>query len=256
MFGKLLKHEFRASFRTLLPLMGALLIAAVLGRLSIFLMDTVDSVAVNIFGVLFLVLFFLGCIAAVVLTVVFAVIRFVRSVLSDQGYLTHTLPVGVNSIILSRLLVAIMSMLCVIATIVLGVLICFFRLDLFDGIGKVLHELFVSGEYQLGATLLWLLASMLVSLITGILQFYAAMAIGHSFANKKGGFSVLFYFIFYVAEQIISSIAIAVRFGMTLTTNQTPGSEMAIISLCLSVLFGGVFYFLTWLMLKKRLNLA
>ena len=85
MFLKLVKHELRESFRLLLPVFGGLLLMAGLARGSIALLEGVNDAAMRVVGVTFVVFFFLGCGAAVVLTAVFLIQRFTRSVYGDEG---------------------------------------------------------------------------------------------------------------------------------------------------------------------------
>ncbi len=266
MFGKLLKHEFRATFRTLLPLILGLLGAALLARGSIWLMDTVDNPAVNVFGGFMITIFVLACIAALVLTVVYMIVRFVKSVLSDEGYLTHTLPVSVHSILLSRLLVSFVSLLVITVSVVVSILVVTFHIEDAQQILRVLKEIFL-GQKEVGKVVILLAAMLFLGFLVEILHFYAAMSVGHSFANKKGGFSVLFYFVMYFAQQIVSTIALVVVLGAKFSNTMTVEADgagtfmeiptsMLTVSLCISVVFGIAYYLLSWLMLKKRLNLS
>lgn len=55
---------------------------------------------------IFVVLFFLAVIALAVVTLVVIVYRFYRSMLSQEGYLTHSLPVSIHGLLCSKLIAA------------------------------------------------------------------------------------------------------------------------------------------------------
>ena len=93
------------------------------------------------------------------------------------------------------------------------------------------------------------------------LQFYAAMAIGHSFANHKVAFSVLFFFVMQFVEQLVVSFVAAFSnwfdwdwFQINIQGMAAIHAMMGLLSAGLLV-YGAVFYIITAIMLKKHLNL-
>ena len=130
MLGKLLKHEFRAAGRMMLPVWLALLVLGVFTNLATRIMVDSDALALNILGVLIVVLFVFGCVAASVMSIVTMVLRFQRSVLSREGYLTHTLPVSTHSLIWSRMIVAVVYQVLTVGVIVGSTAIAVFRTGL------------------------------------------------------------------------------------------------------------------------------
>lgn len=111
MLKKLLKHEFRATRRFFLPAYGLFVTLLVLERLSLFsapltegdgVLATVSSATMGIVTFLTVV----GLFALMLAPIVFNAIRFYRNMLGDEGYLTFTLPVSVDQLILSRLFTA------------------------------------------------------------------------------------------------------------------------------------------------------
>ena len=104
MLGKLLKHEFRATGRTLLPVIGAVLALCVLANISIRILNVTDSTFVTILFGLIVSFFVLSIFVAAVMTTVVMVMRFYRNLLRDEGYLMHTLPVSVHELVWSKLI--------------------------------------------------------------------------------------------------------------------------------------------------------
>ncbi|MBQ1839376.1 MAG: ABC transporter permease, partial [Ruminococcus sp.] len=107
MLGKLLKHEFRATGRIMLPLIGAELLLSVLAGFSVRGLDRIQNM--NFLGVTYIMtlfVFFLGLFAVGVVALVLMIQRFYRNLLRDEGYLAMTLPVSVDEHIWSKLIVS------------------------------------------------------------------------------------------------------------------------------------------------------
>ena len=262
MFLKMVKHETRASFRVLLPLFCGILVMGALARLSIWLIEMSDFILVQVFGTLFIGIFALSCIAGVVLTMVLMMVRFGKSVHGDEGYLTNTLPVNTHTIILSRLLISFVALLCSYVVVFLGYKVCTIGIK---G-AREFEQFFLSAFREADSSEIWtmvrLLGTMLVGMLSNILMIFAAISIGHSFPNKKVGLSILFYFVLYFVQQTVSVIGIfvlsailAVGMNELEMLNQVPNIIM-LFSVFLSLLTIIAYYFLTWIMLRKRLNLS
>ena len=266
MFLKLVKHESYAASRSMLPLLGGLLAMAVLARGSIWMMDAVDSPVTSIIGVFLVGMFYLGCAAMVVTTMILMMVRFAKSVHSDEGYLTHTLPVNVSSILLSHLLVSFVAVLLAFAAVYGGIRIATLGVDSVKGIGMSISAAFKQAGIDTKNMLLKIGALGAMGILVTILMISAAISIGHSFATGKTGKSILFFFVLYFAQQIITSIVmvaiIATKFVFTGSLDgaqsmpDTFTSTMLWFSVGQYVFFGSVYYFLTWFMTKKHLNLS
>lgn len=260
MFLRLVKHELRESFRLLLPVFGGLLLMAGLARGSIALLEGVNDAAMRVVGVTFVVFFFLGCGAAVVLTAVFLIQRFTRSVYGDEGYLTNTLPVSTHAILLSRLLVSALAVLACYCAIAVSVLLCLagvrFLQELHDTVGSIFGHV----ELDLSGAVLKSVATGTVGLLTMILQIFAAVAMGHSCNRSKTGMSILFYFALAIGKSLISNLCTALlRSGALQSASVTFQSAVdfsMLYSLAWNLVFCGVFYFLAWFMTRRHLNLA
>lgn len=107
MLKKLLKYEFAATARYILPLIVLLFVMSAAAGLCIRGLgaERTGRVAVAV-SAIFVVLFFLAVIALAVVTLVVIVYRFYRSMLSQEGYLTHSLPVSIHGLLCSKLIAA------------------------------------------------------------------------------------------------------------------------------------------------------
>ena len=106
MLRKLMKHEFRATGRVLLPLFGILLLAALAARFSVgFLLET-DSWFLNLVGGLLTTAFGLAIFAVCLMALITMVNRFRTNLLGAEGYIMFTLPASVHQQIWSKLIVS------------------------------------------------------------------------------------------------------------------------------------------------------
>ncbi len=107
--GKIIKHDSAALLRVLWPMMVAVAGCSVVGFLSNLFGSTADpsKLVIAVSGLLAMVQVF--CIVAIVVLMVVAefmvYFAYYRSLYTDEGYLTMVLPVGVHTLLLSKLLV-------------------------------------------------------------------------------------------------------------------------------------------------------
>lgn len=276
MVGKLMKHEFRATGRTMLPVLGALLALAVLANLSFRGLETLDNSLLELPMIFAIVLFFLGLFAAVVMAVVVMVQRFHKNLLGDEGYLTLTLPAGIHSQLWAKLLTATVW---IVAAILLAAALFLLTVLHLDHMSS--QALFVSwpsaeefrralAEVGLRPWDLWrsgllLALTALLGVMLNCLQFYAAMALGYCFNKNKLLLSVVFFFAISFGFQLLSTVLVAVT-GEDAVTVLFSVTEMVDLLSVLDrlllaaigeqLLRGAVLYLLTAVPLKKGLNLG
>lgn len=99
MFGKLLKYDFEAMAKSLLPIYLLMIVASLITNLLLMTKyNTPSIIATAAFSAI--------CVAAVVITLVTTVRRFRHNLLKDEGYLMFTLPVSSTQLILSKAVAA------------------------------------------------------------------------------------------------------------------------------------------------------
>lgn len=274
MLGKLLKYEFRATGRSMLPVLGVMTLLVALANVSVRVLDkNIGGFLAVLFGLIFFATV-IAVIAAEIMPIVVMVTRFYRNLLGGEGYLMHTLPASVHSLVWSKLIVSCVWML--LTNLVIFLLGGLSALHLGDlSLGQIMAGFPSSAEIraaleQMGVgggdvTLLLVEMALIVVLVQLVtcLHFYAAMSLGHMFTRHKGLFSVLFFLGFsYLFSAIFSS------FGVSQLSNEVFGTvETALDSIRLAqfilgesigatLIQGVVFYIATVLGLEKGLNLA
>ena len=261
MLSKLLRHEFRATGRIMLPVYALLLVSCggctLFGRLlGRYPESTVLSVVQTVFATLFGVTTF----GMLLLTLVLMVYRFYKNLMTDEGYLMFTLPVSRSQLIWSKLLVALVWS---VLSTVLAALAWMAEISV---VGRENVFSLRSLRQHLSGNLTGCAAALvvlcLVSCLVSFLKFYAAISLGHSFSNHKVLLSVVFYIGFGIVTQTIGTIFASVGiqidispdFWSSLPVTQV-FSSLAWAAAGVSALLGAAYYVLTLLMLKKRLNL-
>ena len=264
MLRKLMKHEFRATGRVMGPLFGLLLIAAIAARFSVGVLLESSARFLNLLGGLFTTAFVIAIVGVCVMSLVLMINRFRTNLLGDEGYIMFTLPASVHQQIWSKLIVSavwfIATGLAVVAAGFILVAQQGFWLEIRRGFAEIFRHLTAYYAFNGTAFLLELLALIFVGCCVLCLEFYAAMAIGHSFANHKVLYSVLsFLGLQFVMQLLSGGILVGTNYDILVVALPSDG-VLAMHSVMLTMIvstavFGAVYYVITTMFLKKRLNL-
>ena len=262
MLGKLLKHEFRATARTMVPLYIVLLLLSGLSNLSVRLFDSSDFTLLNILGGIIIAAFVVAILGVCLMSLVLMINRFRTNLMSDEGYLMFSLPVSVHQLIWSKIIVSTVWFVVTFLTVSLSGIIIAFRVEFVTGLLSMLKELFqhLTAYYAINGTAFLLEALVLIFLVSAVicLLFYASMAVGHSFANRKILMSVVFFFVFQFVTQLVGTLSIWGSFSLDIDWNLEPvaaiHATMAGAIVC-SLIYGAILYGITAFIMKKRLNL-
>ena len=218
MLGKLLKHEFKAVNRLMIPLHLALVIVTILGRSYIQMaMSNAGQELLNenlwfsIMSGTLAAFYIIALIAVCIVTQLYLkVLRPRKNLFSDEGYLTHTLPATAASHIWSKLIVCFVWTLVDVLLIMLSIFAMFINKSILRDFGELWHELMVSFPDTFGVTVgigvpTFLLAALLDT-IAGILVIYMCLAIGHSFNSHKILASIGIYVGYTAVSSLVTSI--------------------------------------------------
>lgn len=194
MFGKLLKYDFRSMFKQFAFLWPAALALALVNHFTLNGLDSASSVSETTAG--FAMIIYVAILMAMfIIALVFAIQRFYKGLLGDEGYLMHTLPVRPWQLIGSKLLCAVVTTFLSVVVAILSVLLIVpwtaadFR-EILDGFGY----LFSHWNFQITRAVIGLLEfclMMMVSFATGYLLIYLSLSIGHLFSKNRVAMSVI-----------------------------------------------------------------
>lgn len=105
MLGKLLKHEWKAVWKVPVLLIGILMITAVLAGLT-FALPIWDSewIGLPLSGLMMILVFYFAMIATGLGITIYLAVRFYKNMYTDEGYLTHTLPVSARQLLVTKVI--------------------------------------------------------------------------------------------------------------------------------------------------------
>ena len=264
MLRKLMKHEFRATGRVMGPLFGLLLIAAIAARFSVGVLLESSARFLNLLGGLFTTAFVIAIVGVCVMSLVLMINRFRTNLLGDEGYIMFTLPASVHQQIWSKLIVSavwfIATGLAVVAAGFILVAQQGFWLEIRRGFAEIFRHLTAYYAFNGTAFLNELLALIFVGCCVLCLEFYAAMAIGHSFAAHKVLYSVLsFLGLQFVMQLLSGGILVGTNYDILVVALPSDGvltmHSVMLTMIVSTAVFGAVYYVITTMFLKKRLNL-
>jgi len=207
MLGKLIKHEFKATARLLLPIYLILIALALICKL-VHSLDIFKGI-LSLIPATIKIVYVISIFASLVITVIFAVMRFYKNLVSDEGYLMFTLPVKASNLINSKLLVSVCWLLLNAALVFLTYLF------VFPGQTKdIIKALLSIVETEFGSRSSFLITEfaivMLISLVDTILLFYVSIAVGQLFNRHKIAFSAAAYIGIYSVYQFIAAIILLI----------------------------------------------
>ena len=195
MLTKLLKHEFRATARFMVPGILILLASSLAARLSLGGMLGAENSVLALAGGLLLTAYVFIVIGLTFVAYVYFIVRFCTNLMGREGYLMLTLPVSVHQQIWSKLITATvwlalvgLSILGSAALLLMGQVPLGVYLDFF---GSQIDTILSNLNLDTLSLFIALLVLSVLTVMAGFLQFYAAVAVGCSFTNHKIVFTVL-----------------------------------------------------------------
>ena len=267
MLKKLFKYDFEATCRIFLVLHSIIAVVTILGKIVFTLVpEGLENAPLLSTLIPTYILLIIGLFAGFR---IFLIVRFYRSLFTDEGYLYHTLPVKPWQLIASKLFVnVILSLLGTLILILCGLILL--AGGTMESIMANRVEITELIQVLFGVTptglLIFLLFYAPITECYSFLMFFASIALGQVILPKHkvlGAFVA--YMIYYVAIQTISAIPI---FACTFATIQNANIETALFgwvtdfyhfvyffSLALSAIAGTVFFLITDFIMKKKLNL-
>lgn len=277
MLGKLFQNEFKCTWKTMVTIYAVVIAATVLGCLvlgvDVFNNGKIGQVMARIF-----ILSYVFAIAALfIVTFIFLCGRFYKTMYSDQGYLTHTIPVSSLANLNVKLITSLVWLLLsgILFLLSIGALAFvrdsetvmeFFRQMTLQGLNHICKDAF---GYGFCATLGILLLLVVLGYLNLLGMVYAALSLGQLFNQHKIGAAIGFGIGIYFVQQIISSILLIrwmnlfmVRITVTYSqeteyfSNSATGAPRIIWPILLTyAVYAVIEYLITAFIVKKHINL-
>ena len=284
MLGKLIKYEWRG-LRLPLTIMMIVLAGTMILTCGVILtinpkLDetlawySVMALMLSIF------LYYFGIIGCTLGTTLIVVVRFYKTCYTDQGYLTHTLPVTPHQLLNSKILTAIFTQLLMIFAIILSIFIIlqvgihhvfsfipdYSYAELRHEFSIVFADILDSFEdefgLRLGLYIAYLLFYCIVGVISNVITLFGCVSLGQLYAKHRIVGAIAAYFLLQFVMMIIGYItAIPMYTRMLAGTYYDNATVFGIMSptmnmsLLTTVLLAVLMYFVNLHMMTKKLNL-
>lgn len=276
MLGKLFKYEFKNTAKVMLAIYGVLVFATLLVSIgsSMEAMQGVNLTdvppVVELFFAASVLMYVLSIFALFTVSYVYLCIHFYKTMYSDQGYLTHTLPVKPVTLFNVKLVTSLVWMILTAVLFALSIfafLIGASRGEIFSSevagrMAEIIKYEFVPiFGMTFGQFPLFIVLSFIISCLSYLLMIFASISIGQLFTGHKIAGSFAAGVVIYMVQQLIGTIVILVTgFSTFLDFEIATFSDILlappmIISMVISVLFAVALYVICIVMQTRHLNL-
>ena len=265
MLGKLMKYEWKATWKLLVPLNLFIVVMSILAYITVQLdfFDTNNNL-VMMTGAILILAYVLSMFVISVVSVIYLIYRFYTSVYGDEGYLLHTLPVDKHHIIIAKAVVSASWIILNIILVYLSMLFLFSTQERFietitDGFQFYVEV--VNSYNKVGAfEVIMTLVASFFAMLARILKVSACVSLGQLASNHKVLSSIGFYYAIYIVQRIFTLIYYAVLALINEASDYYYYStsffgsswEFTLLS---SLIYCVVFYFLTWYVMDRKLTL-
>lgn len=262
MLSKLLKYDFKNLYKTLLPIY---LITFVITILTVILNNL--SYTSNLFSTLnaLMMLSYVVILMVLVVGTFFLNVRdFYLDFATERGYLINTLPVKKSSIITSKFITGLTTMISSLAVVFISFIILIIGngewTNFANDIANILED--IPNYVVLLLTLITIL--MIIAYISGLAICYLSIALGQLKNTNKLGFSFLAYIILYIIYEMYFTFALTFVGMISPDFVTSLDSEVGVISpvyILFGILIGLIIIFtaivtpITNYILKNKLNL-
>lgn len=223
MLGKVLGLDMKACAKMFLPMYLVAAALTGLAKLTMILFQHNDNTLVSLSIGLTMVLYGVTIFALVILPMVFMVIYFYRHFLTDQGYLTFTLPVKTSTLVVSQQINGIIWTILSVVVLCAALFGMFgnYIIDSWSDIKEMFRGIFFFvpqaladffGNKVNGLTRILVISMLVVEVLFLYSSLYASMALGQLYTKHKILGSVIAYIGIRIAVSILNSVASFVLF--------------------------------------------
>lgn len=286
MLGKLIKYEWKNTYKVGGVILITMLITTVLCWLSFQspmwqsafngtdYERNIFTSPIDMLAIMMLVLYVLMLAGASYAIMIYLAVHFYKTMYTDEGYLTHTLPVNKHHILISKIFVGGIWSLIVSAAIVISVFCVIFGvvsplveptstdMSFWEAVGLAFKEIRLelqrSGMMgQVAHLVISLILTVVVTPFGGMAIIYGAISIGQLFKKHRVMMAIVAYIGICIVNYIISML---IQIPMTLYVSETDNILLFYALLydaatLLNVAVGGGLYFLSHHVITKRLNM-
>lgn len=207
MLIKLIKYDLKKTFKFLIIFYSLAIFFATTTRI---LFNIHNSFIIRIAAQISNIITILMIINILINSIMRLWLNFKSSLYNDEAYLTHTLPISRQTIYLSKIILAVITMFSSILIIGLTLFIGYYSKENIN----MLKQIFIPLKDIFNINFINTLFSFLIIFFIQTLNItqigYTGIIMGHKMNNIKVTFSVVFGFIAYLTTQIITLLIMAI----------------------------------------------
>lgn len=204
MLGKLLKYDWKYSWRLLALLNGALLIFSLLGQLGSRVLWHGSEMISSMLAALYVFIYVLLFSGSLIATQIILVVRYYKNFYTDEGYLLHTLPVTTGEKIWAKFINHALWTIINIACLMFSVLCLLGPAEwgnFFNLFPKFFSSLSSALNLPVAVVVIAALAAVLLSLAFMIYSLYFCISVGSLFPSHRVIASIVTYVVLYCVIQ-------------------------------------------------------
>lgn len=272
MLGKLMKHEWTSVWKIPTLLIGVLLLVTLFcGAVSALPVWDSSWIGLPLSAFSMFLTYYMAIIVCSIGTSVYLAVRFYKSMFTDEGYLTHTLPATSHQLLLSKVITMSIWYLIVAISIVISIAmltgcVAFFWTDDFSAVGyifrSIMHEMTQFSELDgLFGLMVTMVVMIIVSAFSGAMTVAGAVSIGQMLRRHRILGAIGAYFGINIVMQTVSTIVMfPVMFGVVpvlADKNNLISSYILIywVITLISLAVGAGLYFLSEYLIRRQLDL-
>lgn len=287
MLGKLFRHEWKATCKVGILMLILIAVVTFFGWLAFqtpMWQQLSDETyygklsTLDVLSIVTLIMYAMMLVGVTYGTLIYLGVHFYKTMYTDEGYLTHTLPVTKNQLLVSKILVSGIWNLIVSAAVILsvcGLLIFMVSAvmpadltwgDIIETLGENWDEFMSVLKDELGVNLVqWIVLMLLTFLLTPFLSMivlFGAISIGQLFTKHRvlmaivcyGGIMILSMVVSSVVQSITSMHSLNSMMQETVALNNYLNASM-LSGAIQNIVMAAILYFASYFVISQKLNM-
>lgn len=262
MLGKLFRQEIRTQGRVVTGMYGVLAAATILISVLFYLSKVIHVRALGAVFMIGCTLYGITLVVSFVTIFIYLCFYFYKTMYSEQGYLTHTLPVKTTHILNVKVAVSfgylfLTAVLCILSFLIIGIVMDgISAADIMDVLRNSVNVLSEEINLPVSGCLLFLCSITLLGCLNSLLMFFAGSSIGQLFQRSKGACGIAAGIGLYYCSQILSVVAVLLGYLLyEMVPFMRNAGWLMSGALLLTLLWTAVYYMICRVIVTKHLNL-
>lgn len=231
MLGKLIKYEWKNTYKVGCLLIGTLFLVTLFGCISFrtpmwnaMASEGGGGYSINVWdfmGFFSLILYMLMLMGITYGIMIYLGVHFYKSMYTDEGYLAHTLPVTSDQLLISKILISGVWMLFVTVSIYISVFALVFSMasglmspeehvNMWEMMGQAFSEMWRVLQSEAGLNMLHIavtiIAMVLITPFATVATMFGAITLGQLFNKHRGIMAIVCYIVVMLVNMVLGAV--------------------------------------------------